>query len=363
MKIRVQRYLVVFRLRLSEWLYGKIVFVSDRSFSLTGSEPPRWAWIEIIGREHYTERHRDVPIVRWSDARRVAAIEARTVPGSFFHVGPLTDGQRRLTFFEANNTASLTEGQAVFRFPETLLLSQSLTVDSLARVVRPNLVFYLSREGSSYKAGGLLVEPAQVAHAMGLKPGWHLQPIEREAPWLLSGLRALPLASWLTAWSPASSRWLREVRAPIVGATVVAVILNLVLASAYIFGTSYWRARELDALGPEVGTLLNAQREVDYLLEQRRAYSEVLRSREAVYPVWGAVSDVWKAGGWLSAVRLSEGVVTLRGRAPSATDVLTALSKNPLVANPSFSAAVRQEGGMQEFAIELRLISKEVGNP
>jgi hypothetical protein len=108
-------------------------------------------------------------------------------------------------------------------------------------------------------------------------------------------------------------------------------------------------------LGPEVGALLDAQREVDHLAEERRVYSDALQQRQSIYPLWGAINEVWKAGGWVSAVRVSEGVVTLRGRASSATEVLTALSKYPQVIDAKFGAAIRQEGGLQEFVIEMRL--------
>ena len=344
-------------LRVAAWVSSRVVFVTSDALNLRGSEQSRWSWVEIIGREHYRERHRTVPIARWWDAKAVAELEARAVVGSLFHVGPLIDGHRKLTFFEPSAERANFDSQAIFRFPETVVLSQVLGSDRLARVIRPTITFFLSPDGSSHKAGGLLAEPERVAHAMGLKPGWQLLPIEQEGPWLLAGLRSLPLSAWLTAWSPAAVRWIREVRAPVLGSLFLAVMLNLVLASAYLTATTFWRTRSLEALGPEVGSLLNAQREVDSLAAEQRVYGEVLNSRQPVYPVWGAVSEVWKAGGWLSAVRLSEGVLTLRGRAPSATEVLSALSKNSAVSNPSFAAAVRQEGGMQEFVIELRLVA------
>ena len=344
-------------LRVAAWVSSRVVFVTSDALNLRGSEQSRWSLVEIIGREHYRERHRTVPIARWWDAKAIAELEARAVTGSLFNVGPLIDGHRKLTFFEPTSERANFDSQAIFRFPETVVLSQVFGSDRLARVIRPTITFFLSPDGSSHKAGGLLAEPERVAHAMGLKPGWQLLPIEQEGPWLLAGLRSLPLSAWLTAWSPAAIRWIREVRAPVLGSLFLAVMLNLVLASAYLTATTFWRTRSLEALGPEVGSLLNAQREVDSLAAEQRVYGEVLNSRQPVYPVWGAVSEVWKAGGWLSAVRLSEGVLTLRGRAPSATEVLSALSNNSAVSNPSFAAAVRQEGGMQEFVIELRLVA------
>ena len=344
--------------RAERFVASRVVLVADSAQSLGGSAPPPWSLIEIVGREHYLERHRSIPIVRWLDARAVAKLESAAKPGTLFHIGPMLEGNRRLTFYEPVE-AKWPLGRSIFRLPETLVISMALPPNALARVSRSSTTFFLSFNGESYRSGGLLAEPDRVAHAMGLKNGWHLESIDDERPWLLRGLRRLPLSAWLLAFSPAAASWLRGARGPLLSGVVAAVALNLLLALGYLTATQYWREQSLKALGPEVGALLDAQREVDLLAEQRRIYAGVLRDRQPIYPLWGALEAVWKTGGWISAVRVSDSVLTLRGRALSATEVLTALTKYSGFSDPTFAAAIRQEGGMQEFVIEARLSSSE----
>jgi hypothetical protein len=54
-----------------------------------------------------------------------------------------------------------------------------------------------------------------------------------------------------------------------------------------------------------------------------------------------------------------DGEVTIRGGAPSATDVLGALSKDEKFVDARFVAPVRQVGELQEFSIALRMTDTE----
>jgi hypothetical protein len=107
------------------------------------------------------------------------------------------------------------------------------------------------------------------------------------------------------------------------------------------------------ALGPEVGVLLNAQRKLDELGREQQGYAKLQSDFYSVTPTWGAMAETWRAGGVVRSVKWVDGKVTIRAGAPDATVVLKTLSEVDIgLREPVFSSAVREERGLQEFAID-----------
>ena len=173
---------------------------------------------------------------------------------------------------------------------------------------------------------------------------------------MLRGMRLLPLSSWRrfrlpSATTGSSTRW-----RPLLQAAGAALLLYLAFASAYLNLTIRSREAELAALGPQVETLLEVQRDVERLSGERHGLVSVLTDRQYTYLIWECVAAAWSKGAAITDVRLVDGLLTIRGSAPSATDVLAAIAALPGASDAKFAAPVRSgAGGGEEFSVSLKL--------
>ena len=76
--------------------------------------------------------------------------------------------------------------------------------------------------------------------------------------------------------------------------------------------------------------------------------------------VWLLASKAWAKEGWAEGVNISNGEVTIRGVAPSATEVLRQVSAVRGIVGARFDAPVRDVEGKQQFVIRARM-AKEFG--
>ena len=349
----LSRWREVLYARWRQWLDGKVVWLSGTSAPVT-ADVTRWALLVIWGRDLYTETHRRYPIARWSDAYQAARLEAADPVRTRFYIGPYVDGYRVISFYQLGAEVPNALVPSLWWFPESLILTARLPLTDVLTVERENVRYFLSSTGSQI-AGGLVRSAETFALASGIPGGWTSTVLDAAATRarLLESLPRVSIFAWLYSWSPDIKRWFGTVGKPAAAGLIALLLAYMISVSIYLETAYKWRERSLLALGPEVGVLLDAQRKLDQLGREQTGYAKLQTGFYSVTPTWGAIAETWRSGGVVRSVKWVDGKVTLRAGAPDATVVLRALSEADLsLRDPAFSSAVREERGLQEFAID-----------
>lgn len=347
--------------RLRGWLAAeltrRVVWVTDGRRDAAGAPTTLPALVAVLGREHYVERRKTYPVRSRRDLNRVLALELKDAPATLRLIGPLADDRREVTFYQLEPEAVARAGRALWLVPESLALARTLAPGEIADVERGGLRYFLAASGASQRAGGAVQAPAIFALAVGADPEREAVRIAEPGVFerLLGGLRRLAPAAWLELLNPATRPSAAIEWRPLAALAGAGLVGYLCLASAYLAVTQSLRERELESLGPEVGTLLEAQREVDRLAAEQQGLSQVLAGRAATHQVWRIAARAWAQGAALNALQLVDGRLTLRGTAPVATAVLEAIAAEPGVSDARFAAPTREQRGREQFVITLAL--------
>jgi len=347
--------------RLKVELRRRVVWLTDVRRDASGAVSDAAALVVVVGREHYVERRKSYPLRSWRDLDRVLAQELAGTPPTLTVIGPVADERREVTFFELSPTVLGRFGRTLWIVPESLALSTTLPAQCVAIVKRAGLTYFLASSGVSQIAGGAVRTAALFAMAAGLDPDQ--EPLELSQgdinSRLLQGLRRLGAAVWPRLLRPGFRLDPGLAWRPLGTLAAAGLVAYLLLGSAYLSLAESLRERELKSLGPEVATLLESQRRVEQLAREQHAMTKVLGDRRPSYPLWRVAAHAWQKGASIAGLALVDGRLTLRGDAPSATDVLGALGADPGVAAARFGAPVRQLGGREQFVITLTLSGKD----
>lgn len=348
--------------RLEAALKRRIAWLTDERRDLLGTPTAIPALIVVLGREHYTERRRHYPIHSRRDLEAVLAQELAQAPDTLTLIGDPEQDKREVSFFELRPGVLEKVGSALWLIPESALLAGTLPAGRVASIERDGYRYFLSATGASQPAGGMVATPELFALAIGLAAGEGALQLDRQAVAgrLTRGMRALPPSAWLRLRRPSRLRQPAMEWRAVATVTGVGLAAYLALASGYLLWTRQAREAQLEALGAEVESLLAAQREVDRLVAQRAGLGKVWRDRADTYQMWRIAGLAWGKAAQLSAIELKDGDLTLRGRAPVATDVLAVLDQGVGVTGAKFSAPVRSgRDGLEEFVISMKLVRQE----
>lgn len=337
-------------------LSQRITWLVDEPRDLSGNPARSGALVTVIGREHYEEVHQHYPIRSASDLRRVLFVGGAD-PQTMVSIGPLVGEKREVTLFKVRPEISLSELRTIFIVPETLILRQPDSGNTISLVERRGAQYFIAPNGVSQLAGALIQDPAAFAVAVGVADhAVHTIREDELSERLQHGLRAFSLGVWPVLLSDYAKR------ISLLAAKRVSVLLALVFTAYLILILTYYavagelRRRELVALGTEVDALLIKQRDVDRLGSEYGLIVEKLRERRFSIDAWRIAGTVWKSGGRITGFEFDDNALTVRGRAKNATELLRNVSSLPRVTGAKFDSPVRQDGDEQEFSIGMTLI-------
>ena len=343
---------------LGRQLARHIVWIRHDRTDLFGAENTRYALVAIVGRQWYRERRKSYPVRSVSELRRILRLELNGKDATLFHIGPLVDDKRQVTLFELSVDLPLENAHAAFIVPESHLAGRSLNTGEIA-VVRSaeGAAYFVTADGTSQQQGGALQSAELFAMALGLSPPEAVVELSAEdvRSRLQSALAKLEPTSWFDALNPAFVQTIWRVAQPLSIALATLGLTYLLIVSGYLTGMTAYRDYQIEQLGPEVDALLEKQRRLESLGTKYQGLAELTDQSLATYKIWGLITNVWQSGGSVSAVSIADGVGSLRGTAPVATEVLRQLGSEPAIRNPSFDAPVRQSGGAEEFVIKFTL--------
>lgn len=346
------------RARLVATLGARMVWLTDARRDGRGNPSDATVLVAVLGREHYDERRRTYPVASWRDLRRVLRQEPGIAPGTLSIIGPFVEDQREVVFYEPHPGVLERLGRALWVLPESLVLARLLPQDAVANVERDGFRYFLAPDGRSQPVAGAILSPELFLLAVGMDSATRIFDWVPSSP-VVNPLRALPrvpLRAWIAGFrGPEAAAEQLPWRA--LGTLVSAVlVIYLAMASAYLSLTTRAREHALEALGGEVTALLKQQRQVERMSAEKAAIAALLRDRHPAHEPWRIAAVVWGHGARIARLTFVDGVLTVTGNAPAATDVLAALAATPGVAEAKFVAPVRREqADREEFAISVRI--------
>jgi hypothetical protein len=335
----------------------RLVWITDARRDAFGQASVAPALVAVLGREHYMERRKTYPVRGWRDLTRVLDLELAVAPPTLALIGPLAQDRREVTLYELAPTALEQVGRSVFLVPESLLVAGSLPEHRVATVDRDGLRYFVAASGVSQVAGGAVVTARLFAIAAGIdeeNPTLELDGAQVNSR-LTQGLRKLGPQAWLRLVSPSLKLDLGLAWRPLGALTGAGLLAYLLFASTYLSLAESLRRGELEDLGPEVNSLIETHREVERLGTEKARLTEVLQQRQMTYPLWRIVAGAWAKGASINGLTLTDGRLTLRGNAPSATAVLETLAADQAVKEARFGAPVMQNRDREQFVITLNL--------
>jgi hypothetical protein len=349
-----------FRGRLRNQVARHVQWVSDQPRDLLGQVSSNSPWVVILGRERYQVDVQRLPISGWLDARRAADLMRVEGGWSMAIVGDWNGTHRLVAFYK------LTEGVAkdILTVPfwlfETQLLSRSLPHEQVFLIERFGFRYFLAPPERSQVAGSLIDNPVRFALSVGASEQAvapkALDAVELSAH-LLNALGQLRLSLWVQAISRNMLERISAIAIPALTASAVVLGAYLLGSTAYLWGMKNLRERQLAALGPEVATLLETQRNVDTLAREVNAVSSLVNSRVISYQSWSLIPAVWDSGGAVFGVAFKEGRAVVRGATVDATGLLSVMSQNPNFESVRFESPVRESSGRQDFSIGVSFAS------
>lgn len=347
--------------RLRDWAASTVVWHTDEASAMSAAWQHAPKWVLIVGREHYTERRSSYPVRGGLDLHRILQLELRGVDNTLTVIHPLVDDRRSVTFYQLRPDFDLADSGYLFWIPETALLERSMASPlDLATVTRSGLTYFLAPDVASQPAGGLLRSIELFAMAAGRSSERAITLDDpsaiRERLW--SGITTLPLFYWVRFLSPVFKARVRLFSKPVGAISAAALVAYLTLASGYLWGMTAFREWQLSKMGSEAGLLVQKQRHIDLLTDEQKAIAKVLEERMATTGVWLLASKAWAKEGWAEGVNITNGEVTIRGVAPSATEVLRQVSAVRGIVGARFDAPVRDVEGKQQFVIRARLATE-----
>lgn len=350
------RLLSRLRQRIIEALEDRVVWFTHDRLKLTGEPTDDFAVIAIIGREHYEQTRRKYPVRSWSDLRGVIQLEIGDSSDTFALIGPLKGDDREVMFFRLVRGFPTDLVRAAFWVPESLLLADRAKQQGVLTVVREGLEYFIAGNGDTLIAGGAIRTPAVFALAAGLPGDDDPSSLDKTAvlaefPEALLRLKAADW--WMLRSRPAMQRMYLFLK-PAAALASVVLIAYLSLVSGFLYGMELLRERQLQALGPEVTSLIAQQRAVDILAQEQDGLIETVKNGQPAWPIWEAVAAVWRTGGGVFALNVSDDEISIRCAAPSATEVLKVLQTLKGFENAQLDSAVRQGMMGQEFVVVLK---------
>jgi hypothetical protein len=345
------------RSRVLRLLESRTFWLTDARRTLQGAVSEAPALVVFVGREHYVEKRKRYPIRGWRDLDRVLKLELAGDTRTLTAIGPPEGDAREVVFYQLKPGVAERLGRTVLAVPESAALAGSAGEDAVVTVERDGFRYFLGDSGESQPAAGAIGSVALFSMAIGLSPDSVRGTWDRDAivQRLLPGLWRMPRASLLRFLRPTLQGSLQVAWKPLALLAGAGLVGYLLLASAYLSLTLRAREAALEDLGPEVEQLLGTQREVEQLAAERTAVAELLAGRRDTYEIWRLAATAWQQGASLNGLQFVDGRVTLRGAAPTATDVLASLAKVPGASDVRFALPVRREGANEAFVIELKL--------
>src|SRR6185295_14097213 len=110
---------------------------------------------------------------------------------------------------------------------------------------------------------------------------------------------------------------------------------------------------EIQRIAPTAGEVVNQQSELNKLSEKYRALSGHFKGRDYALESMRELTRLLPAGAWVVNLNYQDGVVTVTGFAPTASEVQKVMEDSPLFKDAQFTSAVTRDAkGKDRFGLK-----------
>ena len=221
--------------RLRQALARRIVWLTDGRRDASGETTGSRALVAVLGREHYSERRRQYPILSRRDLDGVLKQELAGGLPTLAVVSAARDDKREVTFYEFKPEVLAQVAPALMLVPESLALAATLPAGRVATVERAGFRYFLAAGGASQPEGGAVTSAELFAMAAGLDASDAVTiPGEKLHDRIVSGLGQIRPETWLQLRMPSLGQRLEIDWQPIATIAGVGLVAYLALASGYL---------------------------------------------------------------------------------------------------------------------------------
>jgi hypothetical protein len=315
----------------------------------------------ILARLHYREWQQQYSAPSTKALKQILALECQASPGQrYLHIAPLEEGRYAVTFWQPDPT--LWEALALngcWVIPETLLLAKDSSV-AVVNTLQDIVFVSSSAQGvtsTSRRLGCANLTTFCWSAGVAEKTPTHTVEQSQYPHQLLAAMRqTAPL--WLGRCYVTKPRDLAQLQAQLKPAMIASggvLALYLAISSGYIYQHQLRLNEQYQQRSAEITSVLAKQALVDKQLKLYQEGQKNLEQLNLSWRVWGVMLSLVEHDIRLNQIEYSADQVILRGDAQSATQLLTALSSHPGVADAKFINAVSRQRGKERFSIAFTL--------
>lgn len=320
----------------------------------------------VLGKEHYREENRVLPIQSRRELNKILALECAANDSDIvtYHIGDYIDGERRVVLWHCSAQLLIDKGlKPLFILPETLLLL-SAKPEQLVILEREEKTFWFyNRQGHYLSAGkkGLIANTSMFKASAGLADDTkqcdinadnYLPALFAQMTAVLSG-NLLGLRTRLHKMEPKDWRDY----AKYCGLSAV------LLLGGYFSLTSLYLQMRLDSAvttsagyGDQTKAIFALQNQLTKVEAQQAQLAQVDSKLGAPSVIWRLLSPLIQQGISVDQISyLPDGTFLLRGVADKDTAVLEFLNNDEIVMEPQLRAATRSSDKGDAFDISLKI--------
>ena len=134
---------------------------------------------------------------------------------------------------------------------------------------------------------------------------------------------------------------------------LLTAIAFYLLSNSYLWLKSNNIENELASQGSEVTQLLHNKVQQDQQRHLLNFLNSEFSKTTTVHKHWSLVYQLVESGMVINRLTFAKNVISIRGKAPNASNVLTNIAKNPQLSSASFKGAVNKSKGKDTFSLEL----------
>lgn len=339
-----------------------LLSITDNQFDTLQKENALPKFI-IVAKRHYTESWQTFPSVNRKELDKILQLKeagkSESVTKHQVVPNDKVDGFDVKTIFIDNDVISVLGKDKVF-IPESDLLMMEKTGVLLQLETPAGLLFCTNISGvvkSSY-AQGIVANIETYKLSVGLPTDVTSVSISNNeyAKYLSEVLFTVPttklyqlalfnVKDWFN-WS--KLHWLYW-------APLATALIFYAVTDSYYYYKNTTLTNSLSAGGTEVNEILQQKRTLDIRQREIAALSAEFSEQIFIHNHWQVVDVLIEAGMTITKTSYKAPVITIRGTADKASDVLAAISKYEYVKRAAFQGAVRKSRGKDSFILTIEV--------
>ena len=320
-------------------------------------------WLVVVGRNHYFESTRDYPIGHMGDLKKLLKNE----PWRFPYKGILINRIERLnqqahrvtSWVIKNEVFDNLESRPLWVVPESVCV-EPLAHDAVVELDRLGEKVYVSvspdgllssrgqKESFLGRMGSTVASQQSVPSSIMKLAG--SEAIESLLVGVMQALKNSPSCFYigLDTQKPRSYALVRSLKL-----SAVIAVFYLAVTTGYLSIANSWVDYTLGVSSVRAESSLEARKIIRNYRREVEAFNQLVGDLPPLWIAWDVLLDLHGRDVSFRAINSSSNSVTYYLTAPKATDVLSWLSQDSRVAAAEFAVPVREQRGMEEFAIEV----------